>query len=162
MTSSADEHLKPYLGRMTSLQWFGASIVMGIFFGFVDTLFIACIMGYLGLQLPAWFGVPTTFTGFFMSGWIVGRFAPRSVSWEPPAGILVCVVLLMLGLSRPDLGGVGSALKTLFNYILVPLLAVAVCYLGMYVGKNGWQPVKDFLKRVGQSKAPQPGGGTPA
>jgi hypothetical protein len=162
MTSLADEHLKPYLGRMTSLQWFGASIVMGIFLGFVDTLFIACVMGYLGLQLPAWFGVPTTFTGFFMSGWIVGRFGPRGVSWEPPAGILVCVLLLMLGLSRPELGGVGSALRTLFNYVLVPLSAMAICFLGMYVGKNGWQPIKDYLKRKRPSTAARTGGGTPA
>lgn len=151
--SLAEEHFKPYLGTMTSLQWFGASIVMGIFFGFVDTLFIACVLGYLGLQVPAWFGVPTTFTGFFLSGWMVGRFGPKGVSWEPPAGILVCVLALMLGLSRPELNGVTATLRTLFNYVLVPAFAVGVCYLGMYVGKYGWQSVRDRLRRKPTSRA---------
>lgn len=145
--SLAEEHFKPYLGNMTALQWFGASVVMGIFCGFVDTLLIACVLGYLGIKVPAWFGVPTTFTGFFLAGWIIARLAPREISWEPPAGILVCVLLLMLGLWPPDLSGVTSFLLTIFNYVLVPAIAMGICYLGMYVGRNGWQPVMEKLRR---------------
>lgn len=146
--SLAEEQLKPYLGKMTSLQWLGASIVLGIFFGFVDTLFIAFVLGTLKIQVPAWFGVPTTFTGFFLAGWIVARFGPRGISWQPPAGILVCVLLLMQGISRPEPGEVTSSLLIFFNYVIVPVIAMAICGLGMYVGRHGWQSFGDNLKRV--------------
>jgi uncharacterized protein YybS (DUF2232 family) len=128
-----DEHVKPVVGRFSRLQWVGASIVFGFFLGFVDTLLIACILGYLGLQVPAYFGVPTTFTGYFFAGWILANLAPSEILWELPAGILVCVLLLMWGLT----GSQGlSILYLLLNYVFVPGVAVGICYLGVRVGRR--------------------------
>ena len=101
---------------------------MGFFLGFVDTLVIAAILGYLGLTVPAYFGVPTTFTGYFFTGMIVGNLAPPEIEWECPAGIVVCVVLLMLGLV--GLRGQGILLFIL-HYLIIPAIAVGVCYLGL-------------------------------
>ncbi len=128
-----DEHVKPVVWRFSRFQWVAASVVFGFFLGFVDTLFIACVLGYLGLQVPAYFGVPTTFTGYFFTGWILGNLAPSEIVWELPAGILVCVLLLMWGLS----GSQGLSLPYLFlNYVCIPGTAVALCYLGLRVGRK--------------------------
>jgi len=128
-----DEHVKPVVGRFSKLQWVATSIVFGFFFGFVDTLFIACVIGYLGLQVPAYFGIPTTFTGYFFTGLILGNLAPSEIVWELPAGILVCVLLLMWGMT----GLQGVSIPQLFlNYVCIPGVAVAICYLGLRVGRS--------------------------
>jgi len=128
-----DEHVKPVVGRFSKLQWVAASIVFGFFFGFVDTLFIACVIGYLGLQVPAYFGIPTTFTGYFFTGWILGTLAPSEIVWEVPAGIVVCVLLLMWGMVEPQ----GVSIPFFFlNYVCIPGVAVALCYLGVRVGRS--------------------------
>jgi hypothetical protein len=139
-----DEHVKPVVGRFSRFQWVAASVVFGFFLGFVDTLLIACVLGYLGLQVPAYFGVPTTFTGYFFTGWILGDLAPSEIVWELPAGILVCVLLLMWGL----MGFQGLSLPYLFlNYVCIPAFAVAICYLGLHVGR------KRAAKKRGQELA---------
>lgn len=128
-----DEHIKPIVWRFSRLQWVAASVVFGFFFGFVDTLFIACVLGYLGLQVPAYFGVPTTFTGYFFTGWVLGNLAPSEIVWELPAGILLCVLLLMWGLT----GSQGLSLPyLLLHYVCIPGVAVGVCYLGLRVGRK--------------------------
>jgi len=140
----ADEFVKPAASRMSRLQWVVAGLVLGFFLGFVDTLLIAAALGYLGLQVPSYFGVPTTFTGYFFSGVILGRLAPRHILWEPPIGILVCVWLFMLGFE--GLRGHG-ALLFLSYFVLIPAVAVAVSYLGMRVGR------KDLPGRLPGAKA---------
>jgi hypothetical protein len=127
-----DEHVKPVVGRFSRLQWVGTGVVFGFFLGFVDTLLIACVLGYLGLRVPAYFGVPTTFTGYFFAGWILGNLAPREIVWEIPAGILVCVLLLVWGLAGTQ--GL-SALSLFLHYVFIPGVAVGVCYLGLRVGR---------------------------
>jgi hypothetical protein len=139
-----DEHVKPVVGRFSRFQWVATSVVFGFFLGFVDTLLIACALGYLGLQVPAYFGVPTTFTGYFFTGWILGDLAPSEIVWELPGGILVCVLLLMWGLT----GSQGLSLPHLFlNYVCIPAIAVAICYLGLRVGR------KRAAKKHGQELA---------
>jgi peptidoglycan/LPS O-acetylase OafA/YrhL len=139
-----DEHVKPVVGRFSRFQWVAASVVFGFFLGFVDTLLIACVLGWLGLQVPAYFGVPTTFTGYFFTGWILGDLAPSEIVWELPAGILVCVLLLMWGVA----GSQGMSLPYLFlNYVCIPAVAVTVCYLGLRVGR------KRAAKKRGQELA---------
>lgn len=131
--SLTEELVAPVVGRFTRMQWVGASIVMGFFLGFVDTLTIAAILGYLDLTAPAFIGVPTTCTGYFFSGMIVGKLAPSEIVWEAPAGILVCVILLMLGLE--GLRGQG-VLLFLLHYVVIPGIAVGVCYLGLRVARR--------------------------
>ncbi|MBI5251701.1 MAG: hypothetical protein HY912_19585 [Desulfomonile tiedjei] len=115
------------------MQWVGGSIVLGFFLGFVDTLMIAAVLGHLGLKLPAYFGVPTTFTGYFFTGMIVGKLAPPEIEWECPIGIVACVVLLMLGLVGMREQGV---LLFILHYLLIPGVAVGVCYLGLRVARR--------------------------
>lgn len=129
----ADEYVKPAASRMSRLQWVVAGLVLGFFLGFVDTLLIATMLGYLGLKVPAYFGVPTTFTGYFFSGVILGRLAPRHILWEPPIGILICVWLFMLGFEGLKGHGV---LLFLSYFALIPAIAIAVSYLGMRVGRK--------------------------
>ena len=128
-----DEYVKPAVSRMSRLQWVFAGLVLGFFLGFVDTLLIAAILGHLGLKVPAYFGVPTTFTGYFFSGVIVGRIAPRHILWESPIGVLVCVWLFMLGFE--GLRGHGTLLFLCY-FVLIPGIAVAVSYLGIRVGRK--------------------------
>jgi hypothetical protein len=99
----------------------------------VDTLIIAALLGFLGAKLPAYIGVPTTFTGYFFTGMIIGKLAPAEIEWEAPAGIIVCVFVLMLGLV--GLRG-HSILMFLLNYFIIPGVAVAVCYLGVWVARK--------------------------
>lgn len=128
-----DELLEPAVGKFSRIQWVLAGLVLGFFLGFVDTLFIAALLGYLGLQLPMWFGLPTTFTGYFFTGLILGRFAPQRVVWEPSSGILACVILMMLGL----VGLRGQGLMSfLFYFGLIPAVAVAVSYLGLRLARR--------------------------
>jgi hypothetical protein len=131
--SLTEELVAPVVGRFTRMQWVGGSIVLGFFLGFVDTLMIATILGYLGLTVPAFIGVPTTCTGYFFTGMIVGKLAPIEIVWEAPVGILVCVILLMLGLE--GLRGQG-VLWFIFHYVIVPGVAVGVCYLGLWVARK--------------------------
>ena len=136
--SLTDELVTPLVGRMTRLQWVGGSIVLGFFLGFVDTLMIAAILGYLGVgylgvTLPALFGIPTTFTGYFFTGMIVGNLAPPEIEWEAPMGIIICVVLLMMGLVGLRDQGV---LMFLLHYFIIPGVAVGVCYLGLRVARK--------------------------
>jgi hypothetical protein len=131
--SLTDELVTPIVGRMTRLQWVGGSIVLGFFLGFVDTLMIAAILGYLGVKLPALFGIPTTFTGYFFTGMIVGNLAPPEIEWEAPMGIIICVVLLMMGLVGLRDQGV---LMFLLHYLIIPGVAVGICYLGLRVARK--------------------------
>ena len=128
-----DEYVKPAALRLSRLQWVLAGLILGFFLGFVDTLLIAALLGYLGLQVPAYFGVPTTFIGYFFSGIIIGRFTPRHILWEPPIGILLCVWLFMMGFE--GLSGHG-VLLFLSYFALVPAIAVGISYLGMRVGRK--------------------------
>jgi hypothetical protein len=131
--SLTEELLEPAIGRFSRMQWVLAGLVLGFFLGFVDTLFIAAALGYFGLHLPLWFGVPTTFTGYFFTGMILGRFAPRHVVWEPSWGILICVILMMMGLV--GLKGHG-ALLFLFHFVVIPAVAVGVSYLGLWLARR--------------------------
>lgn len=131
--SLAEELVTPVISRMSRLQWVGGSVVLGFFLGFVDTLLIAALLGYMGLQVPAYFGVPTTFTGYFFTGAIIGKLAPAYIQWEAPVGILICVFLLMLGLV--GLSGQG-VLSFLLHFVIVPAIAVGICYLGLRVSRK--------------------------
>ena len=48
-----EEHVKPLTDRFSSIQWVGTGLVMGFFLGFVDTLLIAALLGYLGITVHA-------------------------------------------------------------------------------------------------------------
>jgi hypothetical protein len=135
--SLTDELVKPVTGSMTRLQWVGGSIVLGFFLGFVDTLMIAALLGYLGAKLPAYMGIPTTFTGYFFTGMIVGKLAPAEIVWEAPIGILACVFLLMLGLV--GFRGQGT-LMFLLHYLIIPGIAVGICYLGLWTARRKLKP----------------------
>ncbi|HMK34233.1 MAG TPA: hypothetical protein VK463_04130 [Desulfomonilaceae bacterium] len=137
-----DEYVQPALSNFSRVQWVVAGLVAGFFLAFADTLFIAAILGYLGLHVPLWFGVPTTFTGYFFTGMILGKFAPPGIVWEPPSGVLICVLLMMLGLV--GLKGQG-VLLFLFHFVLIPAVAVSICYLGMRVARRK-NPVGEPLK----------------
>ena len=128
-----DEHVKPIASRLSRLQWVAASAVLGFFLGFVDTLLIACVLGYLGLRVPAYFGVPTSFVGYFCTGLVVGNLAGPEIVWEVAAGILLCVLLLIWGLA----GTHGLSVPyLLLNYVCVPGIAIGTCYLGLRVGRT--------------------------
>jgi hypothetical protein len=131
--SLTDELVEPAVGKFSRYQWILAGLILGIFLGFVDTLFIATLLGYLGIKMPLWFGVPTTFTGFFFSGMIAGRLAPPDIIWEPPAGVLICVLLMMLGMWGLKGHGV---LLFLLNFAVIPAIAVAVCYAGVRLARK--------------------------
>lgn len=128
-----DELVKPAAQRFTRWKWLGTSIVLGFFMGFVDTLFIAALIGTVGITVPKYFGVPTTCTGYFFAGMILGTLSPRSIVWEIPAGILFCALALVFGL-------VGlkdqSVLSFIFNFIMIPAFAAGVCYLGVRVARR--------------------------
>jgi hypothetical protein len=151
VTETVQEFVKPYADRLTKVQWIATSVVIGFFFGFVDTLMFACLLGYFGLllpsyfgQLPAYFGVPTTFSGYFVSGYLLSRFAPKEIVWEIPSGILICSLLFMFGFV--GFSGQG-ALHLLFHYVVLPAVAVGVCYLGLVVGREGWAGVRSLVQR---------------
>jgi hypothetical protein len=128
-----DEHVKPIAQRFNRWRWLGVSIVLGFFLGFVDTLLIAALLGELGIRVPAYFGVPTTFTGYFFTGLALGNMAPRTILWEIPSGVLVCSLFLMLGLfGFKDHG----FFMFIFHYILIPAVAVGVCYFGVTVARR--------------------------
>lgn len=147
-----NEYFEPVVRPFTRVQWGVAGLVVGFFLGFVDTLFIAALLGYLGITVPAWFGVPTTFTGYFFSGLILGRLAPKNIVWEPCAGIFVCVVLMMAGL----VGFRGHGfLLFLFHFMVLPGAAVVVSYLGVKVGKEGLRAVVQLIGSwIKKSKKP--------
>jgi hypothetical protein len=127
------ELVKPVVVTYSRGRWFGASIVVGFFLGFLDTLMLAALMGYMGITVPAYFGVPTTLTGYFLSGMILGGLAPLKIVWEIPCGILVCALLMVLGLF--GLRGHG-VLAFMFNFGLIPAIAVGVCYLGVLMARG--------------------------
>jgi hypothetical protein len=130
--SLVDDLVKPAIGSFTRLQWLLAGTILGFFFGFVDTLLIAALLGGLGLQVPAVVGLPTTFTGYFFAGMVLGGFAPRSIEWEPPLGVLICVELMMAGYW--GLSGHGGWFIVYF--ILMPAIAVGVSYLGLTLARK--------------------------
>jgi hypothetical protein len=120
--------------RLTRLQWLGASVLLGLFLGFVDTLTVACVLGYLKLQVPAFVGVPTTFSGYFFSGFFVGKLAPPRIKWEAPIGILICVLAFMAGYA--GFTGQGPIQLTV-HYGILPAAAVGICYVGVEGGRRG-------------------------
>lgn len=128
-----EEHLKPVTDKFSRWRWFGVSIVVGFFLGFMDTLMLAALMGYLGIVVPAYVGVPTTLTGYFFAGMILARFAPVQIVWEIPAGILLCSLLLVWGLFGLSGHGFGSMI---LNFGVVPAIALGVCYLGVLAGRG--------------------------
>jgi hypothetical protein len=142
-----EEHVRPVTEKFSRSRWFGVSIVVGFFFGFLDTLMLAALMGSLGIVVPAYVGVPTTLTGYFFAGMILGRFAPAQIHWEIPAGILVCSLLLIWGLF--GLSGHG-VLAFIFNFFVVPAVAVGVCYLGLLTGRGqlSWAIIAGTLKKT--------------
>lgn len=147
-----DEYFEPVVRPFTRIQWGLAGLVVGFFLGFVDTLFIAAVLGYLGVTVPAWFGVPTTFTGYFFTGLVLGGLAPKKIVWEPCAGIFVCVVLMMAGMV--GFRGHGPALF-LFHFVVIPAGAVAVSYLGLMVGREGLRAtIQRISTRKGQPEKP--------
>jgi hypothetical protein len=128
-----EEHVRPIAARLTRLQWVVAAAVVGFFFGFLDTLIIAAILGQLGLRVPAYFGVPTTFVGYFMTGLVLGKMAPKAITWEPLIGILLCVLFFMVGMAGlKD----QTVLLFMFNFILIPACALGVSYLGLRVARR--------------------------
>jgi len=135
--------------RMTRLQWLGASALLGLFLGFVDTLTVACVLGYLKMQVPAFVGVPTTFSGYFFAGFFVGKLAPLRIKWEAPGGILICALAFMAGYA--GFSGQGPVLLVV-HYGILPAAAVGICYLGLEAGRRGiralWQ---DLWKHRGRS-----------
>jgi hypothetical protein len=124
-----EEQVKPAAHGLASWQWVGVSLVVGIFFGFLDTLMIGAVIGHLGFQVPAYFGVPTTCTGYFLAGVALGRIAPAAILWQIPAGIVVCAVLVMVGLA--GLSGHG-VFWFLVNFLVIPALAAGACYGGVW------------------------------
>jgi hypothetical protein len=135
-----DEHVKPVAQRFTRLRWLGVSIVLGFFLGFVDTLLIAALLGAVNIQVPAYVGVPTTFTGYFFTGLALGNMAPRTIEWEIPSGVLVCSLFLMLGL----FGFKGHGfLSSMLHFIIIPAVAVGVCYFGVVVARRPAKNVTD-------------------
>jgi hypothetical protein len=147
MIDTAQEQLEPFVNRMVPWHWVVAAIPVGIFLGFIDTLAIATVLGYLRISLPGWVGIPTTFTGFLCTGWLAGRMAPRSIVWQPPFGIFLCTVLVMLGYM--GLRGLG-ALNLFFHYLIIPGLAAAICYAGLRIGRDSW---KGFIAGLTRRKA---------
>jgi hypothetical protein len=137
--SLTDELVEPAVSKFSRYQWVLSGLILGFFLGFVDTLLIATLLGYLGLKLPLWFGVPTTFTGYFFAGIIAGRLAPPDILWEPPAGVLICVLLMMLGM----MGLRGHGVWFLFYFGVIPAVAVAVCYLGVRIARKKNSPVAE-------------------
>lgn len=145
-----NEYFGPAVRPFTRIQWVVAGLIVGVFLGFVDTLFLAALMGYLGITVPAWVGVPTTFTGYLVSGIILGRLAPKSILWEPCAGICICVILMMAGL----VGFRGHGfLLFLVHFVIIPGAAVVVSYVGIVAGREGW---KAAVARLTNRKAEQP------
>ena len=128
-----EEHVRPVAAKFSRLQWIAAAVVVGFFFGFLDTLIIAAILGHLGLKVPAYFGVPTTFVGYFMTGLVLGKLAPRDMLWEPLIGILVCVMLFMFGMADLKEQGV---LLLMLNFMVIPACALGVSYLGLRVARR--------------------------
>jgi hypothetical protein len=144
VTAIIDDVFRPLSERLTKLQWLVAGIVIGFFLGFVSTLLIACVIGYLGLQVPAYFGIPTTFFGYFLTGYFLSQLARPEVDWEIPTGILVCAVVFMLG--HVGLKGHGVILFLVY-FLLLPAIAVGVCYLGIILGREGWAGLKSLVPR---------------
>lgn len=128
-----EEHVRPVAERFSRWRWFGVSIVVGFFLGFIDTLMLAAVMGSLGIVVPAYVGVPTTLTGYFFAGMALARFAPVQILWEIPAGILTCSFLLVWGLFGLHGHSIGAFI---FNFVFIPGIAMGVCYLGVLAGRG--------------------------
>ncbi|MFH1114493.1 MAG: hypothetical protein V1792_11275 [Pseudomonadota bacterium] len=138
------ELVKPFADRLTRVQWIAASIVAAFFLGFVDTLVFAGVVGIFRVELPASFGVPTTFSGYFFAGYLMSRFAPREITWEIPAGILICALLFMLGFV--GISGQGTLLF-LLHYAVLPVIAAGIGYLGLVLGREGRKGIKSLFRR---------------
>jgi hypothetical protein len=134
--SLREEHLEPIYTKFSRLQWVGTAVVIGFFLGFVDTLFIAAILGYMGLKMPLFFGIPTTFTGYFFTGMLLGSMAPKEIVYEPPIGIVICVIFFMWGLYGFSGHGV---FWFIFNFIIIPALGFGICYLGIMLARRKLQ-----------------------
>jgi len=129
----ADEYVKPHTNQLSTLQWVGAGLVLGLFFGFVDTLLIAAALGTVGITVSAYFGVPTTLTGYFFAGLLLGKWAPKHVEKGPIVGIVLFVWLFMWGFV--GLRGHG-ALGFLGYFLLIPAVAAGLCYVGLHLGRG--------------------------
>lgn len=137
-----EEDIREAGERMTRLQWLGASVLLGLFLGFVDTLTVACVLGYLKIQVPAFVGLPTTFSGYFFAGFFVGKLAPLRIKWEAPAGSLICVLAFMAGYA--GFRGQGP-FQLVIHYGILPAAAVGICYVGLEAGRRG---IKALWKKL--------------
>lgn len=154
MTDIITELVRPVSERLTKMQWLGVSIVIGFFLGFFATLIIAALIGYVLSGLPSYFGIPTTFIGYFLAGYVLSAIAPKEIVWEIPTGILVCSLVFLAGF----VGFTGQgALMLLVTYVLLPAIAVGVCYLGLILGREGWAGVKSLIRRTNDNSLPAEG-----
>lgn len=128
-----DEYFRPAAANFLPWHWVLTSMVVGFFLGFVDTIFIGAIMGYAGVRMPAYFGVPTTFSGYFLTGMMLGRIAPPTIFYHIPLGIILCSLLFMWGMAGP--AGQGG-LAFISNFVLIPAVAGGVCYLGVRLARR--------------------------
>jgi hypothetical protein len=94
---------------------------------------LAALMGSVGIVVPAYVGVPTTLTGYFFAGMILARFAPVQILWEIPAGILACSFFLVWGLFGLSGHSFGAFI---LNFVVIPGIAMGVCYLGALAGRG--------------------------
>jgi hypothetical protein len=127
-----DEFVRPATSRFTRLQWLAAGLLLGFFLGFVDTVIIAALLGFLGLKVSVWFGIPTTFSGYFFTGMILGALAPEDVVWEPVIGVFIIIEIMMTGL----VGLKGHGIFFFFHFVIVPVIAAGVCYGGLLLSRR--------------------------
>jgi len=151
-----EEHIKPVTEQMTDLQWIVGTMALGVFFGFLDTLLIACVLGYLKLQVPAYFGIPTTFSGYFFAGVVIGRLAPARITWQASVGILICALVFMFGYGAG--GDQGSGLM-IVQYGLLPAVSVALFCLGKKAARRNSRCIGMPSSKKGQRNTnPHPAG----
>lgn len=127
-----DESIRPIVLKLSRWQWVVTTIVLGMFLAFVSALLIGALIGIVGIKLPWYFGVIAALIGLFVTGYLLGRFAPPQFLWEFPAGTVLFAILFMFMLSK----GVG-VLAFLAKYLLVPALAGAAGYWGVIVARKG-------------------------
>ncbi len=145
--SLAREIITPAIGKFGKLQWFVTGMVLGFFLGFMDTLLIAMILGYLHIQVPAYMGIPTTFVGYFFAGVFTGRFAPKEIDWEPALGVVVTTIFMMWTM----MGFQGHGTSFFLYFVVIPALAGLVAFFGYWLARTP-QPISVMRANVGRLK----------